>query len=59
LYSGFYSHLLQVMMYHGDCKSWLAPTVVAECDHGHDPYELSLSLVFLLEVDLGTGMYLK
>jgi hypothetical protein len=31
---------LQVMMYHGDCKSWLAPAVEAECDHGHDPSEL-------------------
>jgi hypothetical protein len=28
---------LQVVMYHGDCKNWLAPTLVAECDHGHDP----------------------
>jgi hypothetical protein len=24
-------------MYHGDCKSWLAPALEAECDHGHDP----------------------
>jgi hypothetical protein len=24
-------------MYHGDCKSWLAPVVEAERDHGHDP----------------------
>jgi hypothetical protein len=44
-------------MYHGD-KSWLAPAVEAECDHGHDPSELS-SLMLLLEVDRGTGMYLK
>jgi hypothetical protein len=28
-------------MYHGDCKSWLAPALVAECDHGHDPSESS------------------
>jgi hypothetical protein len=36
-----YSHLLQVVMYHGYCKNWMAPTVVAECDHRHDPSELS------------------
>jgi hypothetical protein len=40
-YSGFYPHLLQVMMYHGGCKSWLTPAVEAECDHGHDPSYLS------------------
>jgi hypothetical protein len=28
-------------MYHGDYKSWLAPAIVAECDHGHDPSKLS------------------
>jgi hypothetical protein len=36
-----YSHLLQVVMYHGYCKNWMAPAIVAECDHGHDPSELS------------------
>jgi hypothetical protein len=29
------------VMYRGDCKSWLAPAIVAECDHGRDPSELS------------------
>jgi hypothetical protein len=33
--------LLQVVMYHGACKNWMAPVVVAECDRGHDPSELS------------------
>jgi hypothetical protein len=28
-------------MYHDDCKSWLAPALVVECDHGHDSPELS------------------
>jgi hypothetical protein len=29
------------VMYHGYYKNWMAPTVVTECDHGHDPSELS------------------
>jgi hypothetical protein len=33
--------LLQVVMYHGYCKNWMAPAVVAEHDLGHDPSELS------------------
>jgi hypothetical protein len=33
--------LLQVVMYHCYCKIWMAPTIVVECDHGHDPSELS------------------
>jgi hypothetical protein len=36
----------------------MAPAVVAECDHGHDPSELSY-LMLLLEIDLGTGMFLN
>jgi hypothetical protein len=36
-----YSHLLQVVIYHGYCKNWMAPAIVAECDHEHDPSELS------------------
>jgi hypothetical protein len=54
-----YSHLLQVVMYHGDCKNWITPTVAAECDHGHDPSELSCPPMLLMEVDPGTDMYLK
>jgi hypothetical protein len=38
---GLFSHLFQVVMYLGYCKNWLAPAIVAECDHGHDPSELS------------------
>jgi hypothetical protein len=33
--------LLQVVIYHGYCKNWMAPAIVAECDHEHDPSELS------------------
>jgi hypothetical protein len=36
-----YSHLLQVVMYHGYRKDWMAHAIVVECDHGHDPSELS------------------
>jgi hypothetical protein len=36
-----YSHLLQVVMYHGYCKNWMTPVVMVECDQGHDPSELS------------------
>jgi hypothetical protein len=32
-----YSHLLQVVRYHGNCKNWMTPAVVEELDHGHDP----------------------
>jgi hypothetical protein len=35
-----YSHLLQVVMYYGYCKNWMASVIVAECDHGHDPSDL-------------------
>jgi hypothetical protein len=28
-------------MYHSYCKNWKTPAVVAECDHGHGPSELS------------------
>jgi hypothetical protein len=37
----FIFHLLQVVMYYGYYKNWLAPAVVVECDHGHDPSKLS------------------
>jgi hypothetical protein len=40
-----YSHLLQVVMYHGYCKNCMAPAVEAECDHGHDPQILLSYLV--------------
>jgi hypothetical protein len=33
--------LLQVVMYHGYCKNWMTLVIVAECDHGNDPSELS------------------
>jgi hypothetical protein len=36
-----FSHLLEAVMYHGYCKNWMTPAVVAECDHGHGPSELS------------------
>jgi hypothetical protein len=45
-------------MYHGDCKIWMAPAVGAECDHGQDSSKFLVSNAFV-EVDLGTGMYLK
>jgi hypothetical protein len=53
-----YSHLLQVVMYHGYSKNWMAPAVVAECDHGHDPLSYLVYDAFV-GVDLDTGMYLK
>jgi hypothetical protein len=47
-----YSHLLQVVMYHGYCKNWLAPAVVAECGHGLDPSELSCLSCFCWNLTL-------
>jgi hypothetical protein len=47
-----YSHLLQVVMYHGYCTNWLTPAVVAECDHGHDPSELSCLSCFCWKLTL-------
>jgi hypothetical protein len=34
-------------MYHGYCKNWMALAVVAECDHGHDPFEYRISNAFV------------
>jgi hypothetical protein len=38
---------LQVVMYHGYCKNWMAPAVVVECDHGHDPLSYLVSNAFV------------
>jgi hypothetical protein len=44
--------LLQVVMYHSYCKNWKTPAVVAECDHGHDPSELSCLSCFCWKLTL-------
>jgi hypothetical protein len=44
--------LLQVVMFHGHCKNWMAPTIVVECGHGHDPSELSCLSCFCWKLTL-------
>jgi hypothetical protein len=40
------------VMYHGYCKNWLALAVMEECDHGHDPSELSYLSCFCWNLTL-------
>jgi hypothetical protein len=44
--------LLQVVMYHGYCKNWMAPAVVAKCGHRHDPSKLSYLSCFCWKLTL-------
>jgi hypothetical protein len=40
------------VIYHGYCKNWMAPAIVAECDHGHDPSKLSCLSYFCWKLTL-------